>query len=217
MGTTTIGVGLAFGAFYGDELKRGTVRALILYPVDFNDITIAKLLAATVVGSMTSALAFMIPMAPLMASCLSPGPETVVIFLFALGTTLFIVWTGAFLAHALASFAKRIVFTPSAMAGILLVLAVLLSQQSLNVVGLFFRNITSGGAYATSAELAGIWNAAGLLAIVSPHHAAATVLYGLFVYGGHFPDVFVVIPVGFLILAYGYLEGRRVPLDVFIK
>ena len=214
---TSLGVGLAFARFYGDELRRGTVRALILYPVDFNDITIAKLLSATVVGSATSAIVFLGPMAPFMASCILPGGGAVLIFLAALATTLFIVWTGAFLAHILASLTHRLSLTPSAMVGLLLLLAVLLTQQSLNLFGLFLANLASGGRGVGSATIEGIWNVAGGIAVLSPHHATATVLSGLLGPYGHFPDLYVVLPVGILVLAYGYFVGRRIPLDVFIK
>jgi hypothetical protein len=214
---TSLSVGLAFAQFYGEELKRGTVRALILYPIDLNDLTIAKLLSATVVGSATGALAFLVPMAPFMAGCILPGGGGLLIFVGALATTLFIVWTGAFLAHVLASLTHRLSLTPSAMAGILLLLAALLSQQSLNLFGILLANITSGGRGVDYATIQGIWSVAGGIAVLSPHHATATVLSSVLSPDLHFPDVFVVLPVGALILAYGYVVGRRIPLDVFIK
>jgi len=185
--------------------------------VDFNDITIAKLVSATLVGSATGAIAFLVPMAPLMANCIFPAGGLLLTFLAALGTTLFIVWTGAFLAHVLASVTHRLSLSPSSMVGLLLFMAILLSQQVLNSIGLLVLIIGTGGAGITPGTIQGIWDFAGGVAVLSPHHATATVLSGLLGPYGHFPDVFVVLPVGILVLAYGYMVGRRIPLDVFIK
>ncbi len=211
---TSLALGLSFAQFYGDEVRRGTIRALILYPVDLNDITLAKLIAATFTGSITSMIVLVVSFAPAMALCLWPTGGTLLLFGAALGTTVFILWVGAFLAHVVASVVGRLLLTPSTLAGLFLFLAILLTQTGLSAI-LFLIIAIAGGI--SPGTLQAIHDATGTVALVSPHHATATVLAGVLGPSAHFPDVFVVLPVGIAILAYGYFVGRRIPLDVFIK
>lgn len=216
---TSLGVGLAFADFYGTELRQGTIRALILYPIDMNDLSIAKLLSATVVGTTTSAIAFLIPMAPLVAGCYFPGEGIVAIYLGALAATLLIVYTATFASHIGADLWGRLYPSPHSSVGLLLFLAVLLTQAALNVVGIFFIQLLSapGGQGISFETREALWNVAGGIAVLSPHHAVASVLSGVLGPWGHFPDVYVVLPIAAVVIAYGLRVGRRIPLDVFIR
>ncbi len=216
---TTLSVGLTFGAFYGGEIKSGTVRALILYPIDLNDLTLAKLLSTTIVGSITSAIGFLIPFAPFMAQGYFPAGGIFVIFLGALWTTLVILFVGAFLAHILAYATGRLLLTPSVVVGLMMTLAIVSTQTVLNGIGLLLLFIAAalGGGYGDPGALQSLWNVTGGVSIVSPHHATATILQGLLGPTGHFPDVYVVIPIGIALIVAGYLLARRVYLDVFIR
>jgi len=44
-------LGLAFSQVHGGEIRRGTIRSIILYPVDMNDVTIAKLASSFVLAT----------------------------------------------------------------------------------------------------------------------------------------------------------------------
>lgn len=208
-------VGLAFADFYGGEIRKGTVRALILYPIDMTDLTVAKLLSATVVGSATSAIGYFVPLAPLAMNCTVEGRGVAVIFFGALAATLFIVWTGAFLSLGIAHATGRLWVTPPTLAGLLLVGAVLTTQHAIDTAGVIFLNVSGRGYDWPTAQA--IWNVAGAVSVVSPHHAIATVLSGLLGPFPHFPDVYVAFPLGIAAIAYGVYVGGRIPLDVYIR
>src|SRR5438309_1804481 len=50
---TSMILGLAFSQVHGGEIRRGTIRSIILYPVDMNDVTIAKLASSFVLGGLS--------------------------------------------------------------------------------------------------------------------------------------------------------------------
>ena len=217
--STSLSLGLAFADFHGGELRRGTIRSLILSPLDINDIKIAKLVSASLVGTATSAITFLVPTIPLVASCFLPGADLVAIYLTALGATLLILVTAAFATHLAASLWGRLWPSPSGAVGLLLLLAVLFTQTALNAMGLMILRILEGstGRPVGFETFTDLWNIAGGIALVSPHHAFASLLS--LPLGGvwHFPDVYFVLPVAAFVIAYGYLAGRSVPLDVFIR
>ena len=215
----TLAVGLSFGAHYGGEIKSGTIKALILYPVDLNDLTLAKLLSSSIIGSIEGAIMFFMTLAPFFAYGIFSVGGAVLIFLAALFTVICIIFAGAFLAHLLAYLTNRLIFTPSVMAGWMLLLAVLTTQQGFNAIGLvllFFRS-SFGGAPITFQDTQSLWATAGGISILSPHHATATVLTGLLGPAGHFPDIYFALPLGIIFVFLGFWLGRRVYLDVFIR
>lgn len=216
---TSLALGLAFADFHGGEVRRGTIRSLILYPLDINDITIAKLVSASLVGTATSAITFLVPVLPLAAACVLPGEGLVAIYVAALGATLLILVTAAFATHIAPSLWGRLSPSPSSAVGLLLLMAVLFTQSALNVFGTMILRVTEGstGRGVPFETLEAMWNLAGGIALVSPHHAFASLLSPGLGAEWHFPDVYFVLPVAALVIAYGYIVGRRVPLDVFIR
>lgn len=216
---TTLGVGLAFGSFYGGEIKAGTVRALILYPLDLNDLTLAKLLSASVVGSITSMIGFFLPIAPFAAYGYLEAGGVVLIYFAALFTTICILFAGAFLAHILTHFTGRLFLTPSVVAGLMMILAIISTQEVVNGIGSVMLVLKSafGGAPVTYIDEQNLWNTAGGISVLSPHHATATVLTGILGPNAHFPDIYIVIPLGLALILGGYFLGRKIYLDVFIR
>ena len=216
---TTLTVGLTFGAFYGGEIKKGTVRALILYPIDINDLTIAKLLSASIVGSLAGAIGFFLPLAPLVAYDYLTAGGVILCFLAALATTLFIVFSGAFLAHILAFLRGRLFVTPSVMAGIMLTLAALSTQTVLIAIGslLLYVRGALGGGYPGWEDYRDLEVTADGISVVSPHHAAATVISGWLGPYNHVPDVYIALPLGIILMVVGFFVARRIYLDVFIR
>jgi hypothetical protein len=211
---TSLAFGLSFADFYGSELRRGTVRALILYPVDFNDLTIAKLLAATIVGLGTSAMTFLVPMTPLVAACVYPAGGVFAIYLSAVIATLLIMYTAAFGSHILTHYMGRMTPSPSGAVALLLFLAIIFTQSGLMVFGQLFLNLAPGDP--GFEDFLTMQRIAGGISVVSPHHAFAAFIAGLIGPNSHFPDFYVVVPVAVIAIAYGFWAGRRIPLDVFI-
>jgi ABC-type transport system involved in multi-copper enzyme maturation permease subunit len=54
-------VPVIFSAAYRPEIKKGTIRTLVCYPVSPLDITVTKLLYALIIGFIFAYLTFMIP------------------------------------------------------------------------------------------------------------------------------------------------------------
>ena len=216
---STLGVGLAFGSFYGGEIKTGTVRALILYPLDFNDLTLAKLFSASIVGTITSMIGFFLPLAPFAGYGYLDIGGVVLIYLAALFTTVCILFAGAFLAHILTYFTGRLFLTPSVVAGLMLVLAALSTQQVLNGIGIVILALRSafGGGPIMQADFDNLWSTVGGISVVSPHHATATVLTSILGPDSHFPDVYFAIPLGVALVVLGYFLARKIYLDIFIR
>src|SRR5207247_10339330 len=57
-GLTSSILGLTFARVHYGEVHRGTIRSIILYPVDMNDIAIAKLLSSLIVAAALSTMLF---------------------------------------------------------------------------------------------------------------------------------------------------------------
>src|SRR5438552_1713620 len=57
-GLTSLILGLTFARVHYGEVHRGTIRSIILYPVDMNDIAIAKLLSTLIVSAALSTILF---------------------------------------------------------------------------------------------------------------------------------------------------------------
>src|SRR5881396_3513031 len=58
-GLTSLILGLTFARVHYGEVHRGTIRSIILYPVDMNDIAIAKLLSSLIVAAALSTMLFL--------------------------------------------------------------------------------------------------------------------------------------------------------------
>ena len=69
---TSMILGLAFSHVHGGEIRRGTIRSIILYPVDMNDVTIAKLASSFVLGGLSPRSCFWASRCP--SSCTASGP-----------------------------------------------------------------------------------------------------------------------------------------------
>ena len=62
-----------------------------------------------------------------------------------------------------------------------------------------------------------LWNTAGSISVLSPHHAAATVLTSVLGPDGHFPDIYFALPMGLALMVAGIVLGRKIYLDIFIR
>src|SRR5207237_3957742 len=108
-GLTSLILGLTFARVHYGEVHRGTIRSIILYPVDMNDIAIAKLLSSLIVAAALSTMLFFGIFGAFFLVGVWPIAAFVVNNLRALALVFFVLAVGVFLAHAIAQVSCRMV------------------------------------------------------------------------------------------------------------
>jgi ABC-type transport system involved in multi-copper enzyme maturation permease subunit len=215
---TSLTLGLAFASFHQGEIRRGTIRSIILYPVDMNDITIAKLLSSLIVAAILSSILFFGFFGSFFLLAGYPVADFVAIHFTALAASFVALSAGVFLAQALALVAGRMVIPQAALGAIFLLLAVILTETALNTIGTQIAYIMTPPGTAVSPEtLRAVADIARGLSIFSPHHVGARILGISFGLTRMWADFHLVVPVAALIVAGGYWFGKRLYLDVFIR
>ena len=215
----TVTLGLTFYAGYSGEVTKGTIRSIILYPVDANDVLIAKLLSSLVLSLGFSLILFFGPMAAFFVSGLYPFGPFLAVLLMAVLMAFLALATGAFLAHVLARSLRRMVVSPTGLGLLFMVFAILLTETVATQIGL--QIITMGaqsqGRILTQQDFLSVVATARAISVLSPYHLGAQLLAGAFGIPTGFPDVYVVVPVAVLVLLGGYLLGRKLYLDLLVQ
>jgi len=218
---TSLALGLTFYGVHGGEIHKGTIRSIILYPVDANDIAIAKLASSFVMTVILTTILFFGPLASFFVLGILPFADFVAILLMTLAAAFVCLASGVFFAHALAHVAKRMVVSPSGLGALFLLGSILLtetaaSQIAIQVIDLSAR---SRGTFPTPQDFVAAQAFGRAVSVLSPHHWGARLLslaFGIFPAGGEWP---IAIPaaLGALAVIGGYLLGRRLYLDMFIR
>jgi hypothetical protein len=102
-------VPVIFSAAYRPEIKKGTIRTLVCYPVSPLDITVTKLLYALIIGFIFAYLTFMIPSQGID----KPAGDYLRIFLMAFTLTFVTMVIGALAALSLAKLTGRMWIKPA--------------------------------------------------------------------------------------------------------
>jgi len=123
---------ITFYEVHGGEIRSGTIRSIILYPVDANDIAFAKLGSALVITFILTTILFFGALAPFFALGIWPVLDFLAIHLMALGAGFVSLSTGVFLAHVLAHYAKRIVISPAGLGTLFIIGSMLLTELIAN-------------------------------------------------------------------------------------
>ena len=214
----TATLGLTFYVGYGGEVTKGTIRSIILYPVDANDVLIAKLLSSLLLSLGFSLILFFGPMAAFFVSGLYPFAPFLAVLLMAVVFAFLALATGAFLAHALARLLRRMVVSPVGLGVLFMVFAILFTETVSTFIGLQFATMAAqaDGRFLTQQDVLSVAATARAISVLSPYHLGAQLLAGVFGILSAFPDVYVVVPVAVLSLAGGYLLGRKLYLDLLI-
>src|SRR5438552_2738758 len=215
---TSLLLGLTFAHFHHGEVHRGTIRSIILYPVDMNDITIAKLVSSLIVSAILSTVLFVGVFGGFFLVGYFPLGDFLAIHVTALAMSFLALAVGVFLAQALAHVAGRMVISPTAMGTIFLLLSILMTETGLTFLGtqVAFLMRPSGRGF-TIADFEAIRSIAQSLSVFSPHHVGARVLAIAFGITGMWADLHVIVPLAALIFRGGYLSGEKLYLDVFIR
>lgn len=211
-------LGLTFAHFHYGEVHRGTIRSIILYPVDFNDITIAKLASSLIVSAMLSTILFVGLFGGFFLVGAFPLADFLAIHVTALVMSFLALAVGVFLAQAIAHLAGRMVISPTALGAIFLLLSILVTETGLSVIGTQIAYILRPtGRGLDVADYAAITRFAQSFSVFSPHHVGARILGIAFGITGMWADLHVVVPIAVLILAGGYVFGKKLYLDIFVR
>ncbi len=197
-------VPMAFAGVFANEIKKGTIRTLLCYPVGPLDITVAKLLFALIVGFIFAFITFILPVGGID----KPMGDYVVVFVTAFGLTFFTMVIGALSALAFARVTGKMWFRPYSLALGAVVLAYLFTERMMGLIGTMF-------ALFTNLDPDFFVDTFGFLIAISPYHIGGQMLTAYF--GG--PDEFspaVFIMPFLLIVAAGYLSMKVYP-NVFEK
>jgi len=217
-GLTSLILGLTFARVHYGEVHRGTIRSIILYPVDMNDIAIAKLLSTLIVSAALSTILFFGIFGAFFLVGEWPIADFLVIHVTALAMSFLALAVGVFLAQAIAHVSGRMVVSPTALGGIFLLLSVLFTETGLTVIGTqvayLLRPSTGGLTGPTYEAIAAVAKA---LSVLSPHHVGARVVGIAFGVTNFWADFHVVVPAAVLVFAGGYLMGKKLYLDIFIR
>lgn len=219
-GAISILLALSFFAFHSGEIRRGTIRSIIAYPIDMTDITIAKLVSSFIVTAFISTILFVGTFGTFFLLGVYPAADFFAIHATALLTSFLALAVGVFLSLGLAHITGRMNLSPTALGALFLLLAVLLSQTALEVIGTQFAILSAqmrGLDYPSPAEFAVVRSVAQALSVFSPHHVGARTLGFALGITRMWTDAHLVAPVALLVLAGGYIAGKKTYLDVFIK
>lgn len=215
---TSLTLGLTFASFHSGEIRRGTMRSIVLYPVDANDITIAKLLASLIFSAILSSIVFFGFFGGFFLVGGWPAADFIAIHLTTLAASFLALAVGVFLAQAIALVAGRMVLSPTALGAIFLFLAVVFTETALNVIGSqIVYSMTPPGTRVSTETLQAVAEAARGLSIFSPHHVGARILGIAFGLTRMWADFHLVAPVAASVLVGGYWFGKRLYLDVLIR
>jgi len=218
---TGFALAIAFNTVHGGEIHKGTIRSIILYPVDANDIAIAKLGSTFLISLVLTTILFFGATAPFFAFGVWPFPDFLAIHLMALGVGFVSLATGVFLAHVLAHYTKRMAISPVSLGSLFLVGSALLTETAANgiasqVILLLSR---SRDQFPTPEDFRAALTFAQTVSVLSPYHWGARILsqgFGIFPAGG---ELLVTIPIALTLLAIvgGYVLGKKLYLDVFTR
>ena len=216
---TSFILAITFASFHGGEIRRGTIRSIILYPMDMNDITIAKLLSSFLVTAIISSILFFGVLGSFFIVGLFPAGDFLAIHVTALAMSFLTIAVGVSLAQWIAHLTGRMIVSPAALGAIFLFLAIVFTETALTAIGtqiVYLSTVTLGGTPGPQ-EFALVQSIAQGLSVFSPFHVGGRILGLAFGITRMWADLHVVVPVAILVVAGGYAFGKKVYLDVFVR
>jgi len=214
---SSVVMGITFATVHGGEVRKGTIRSVILYPIDMTDLTIAKLLATFVIAFLVATPLFMGFFGAYFVYGLYPAGAFLAIHLMAFAMAAVALATGVGASLLIANVTGRLAPSPSSMGALFLIAALLLTETAVSTIGTYLAILMSAGRFPSPETFEAIEDFARTISVVSPHHMGARVLGIGFGLTSLWSDVHVVVPVALLVIAIAYVVGKRLYLDLFIK
>lgn len=193
-----------FAGGYNHEMRKGTVRTLVCYPVGVLDITVAKLLYAFIAGLLFSAPVALIPA---LGSGM-PGGEVAGVFLMAYILSFCVVTVAAFLANAVTFATKRMYLRPTFLPYLFVIYSFIFSFKILS----FLIAVVSAF---TGWDAAAVVSGFGPLTTLSPYHQGGLLLSGALGGPGRADAPVFLLPL--LLLAAGVWFTRKLWPDIYEK
>lgn len=215
---TSLALGLAFSRAYTGEVHRGTIRSIILYPVDVEDVLLAKLGSALALAFLVSFPIFIGYALPFFLTGFYPAADFILIYFTTLAMGMVALATGVGISVILARYSGAMIVSASTMGGLFLLFAILLTEQVVNSVGtylLLLMGVPPG--WPISGPYLALADFARTISVLSPQHMGARILGDLFGVSALWPDVHVVVPVFVLVVYLAHTFSRRLYPDLFVR
>jgi len=200
---------------YGTEVKRGTMRLLCLYPINMNGLAIAKIISIALILGIIQLFILVIPTYPLDASGRYPWLSSVMFWSYFMNV--FILITASFATNIVTYFSGKLYISMNRMLIIMISLYLVLTERFMTIIGSIVISLTDADVQRAN-EIYHSYELLGQdLGQFSPYHAGGRIMnnsLGLYTGG---PDILIVLIIGLVFIIGGYILGKRIYLDVFIR
>jgi len=203
---TLILVPTIFATSYNHEIKKGTVRTLVCYPVGVLEITFAKLIYTFIVGFIVSFIVFFLPMVGIDI----PFGELFLIFITALTLSWITVGIGSLLSNMLSYVRKRIVLRPTAVPWFLVIFSLIFTRLMFQLIVALINSVSGG-----DVEVENVLDSFAFPIALSPYHWGGSLL-GWLLDGPGYPNILVLLAPAALIF-FGIMISKKLRVDIYEK
>jgi hypothetical protein len=200
-------------SLYGNEVRKGTIRSLALYPIDMNGITIAKITSISLVSGIILFSIFLIPILPFYFSNTFPNFPGI-IFMAYFVSVIFLIVT-AFTCHIITYFFKNIKFSLNRLVIIFSIFGIIFTETVLKFIGWIYVATSRLSGSEADKFLESWYETAQNVSVLSPYHCFGRVLTSMFGFNTGGFDFFIVAPIGLILIILGVILGKKIYLDVF--
>jgi hypothetical protein len=208
-------LGIVINYNYGWEIRRGTMRMLSLYPIDMNGLTLAKLLSAAVIIGIIQFCLLVLPF----ITFIRPGvtPYLLKVHVVAYAMNIFILATAAFGSQIITNFTGKLTFSMNRLAAIMIVIYFFCTETIITFFGVFITELRNIPFDEQSAAIAGFTNLGKSIGQISPYHSGGRILSSSIGFYSGGPDLHFILLIGVLLIFFGYLAGKKIYPDIFIR
>jgi predicted RNA-binding Zn-ribbon protein involved in translation (DUF1610 family)/uncharacterized protein YpmB len=212
---TTIILLLIVSHTYGYEVKRGTMRSLCLYSIDMNGLTMAKIISTALIFGLIQLFILVIPLSPFNSPMGYPWMTSVLGMVYVMN--LLIIITGAFGSHIITFLTGKLYLSMNRLIVIMAILYIFLTETIFTIIGSILsgiRNLTADEADELVKNYSELGQALGNL---SPYHSGGRMVTNSLGHNTGGADIAVVLLIGLILIIGGYVLGKKIYLDVFIR
>lgn len=195
-----------FATSYNHEIKKGTVRTLVCYPVGVLEITYAKLIYTFIVGFIVCFLVFFLTMVGIGI----PFAELFLVFMTALTLSWLTVGIGSLVSNMLSYARKKIVLRPTAVPWFFVIFSLIFTRLMFRLILALIDSLSGGGM-----DVENVIDRFSVPIAISPYHWGGSLLSWL-LDGPGFPNLAVLLVPAALILL-GIWTSKRLRVDIYEK
>ena len=195
-----------FATAYNPEMKKGTVRTLVCYPIGVLEINIAKLLYTYIMGFIICGAVFFITTSGLG----KPFGERFLVFLVALTFTWLTVGIGSFISNMMTYVRKKFILRPTAVPWFVVIFSLIFTRMIFFLIIMLVKSLSGGGF-----EPDNVIKSVGPLIAISPYHQGGELLSRMLGGGGSVNIFIYLVPIGLVMV--GVMITRRLYPDIYEK